>query len=103
MRLIAKGVHLPNYDLLEQVDLIEGERRNLFIEFTKEAMHIAATAEKDRAMALIRQLRKTYFIDEEQADRRRISEQADELMRLSQLAYRFRPTADGGAVDIVKK
>lgn len=102
--MIAKGVPLPDYDILEQVDILEAEKRNLMIEFGKGAIQIMATAkDKDHAIALIDHLKKIFFVDEEKKDRVQISRQADELIRLGQLTYRITPKAGRASLEITKE
>jgi hypothetical protein len=101
--LIAKGVRLPDFSLLEQIDLLEVERKNLMIDFGKEAIRIMSTAkDSDKALALISHLRKIFFIDEERKEKEKISKQADELLRLGQLTYRIAPKEGRGILEITK-
>ena len=87
---------LQDYSLLEQTDLIEAERRNLLMEFGKEAIHVMATAKDSRmAMSLIDHLRRLYFVGYEEQEQEKIRVQANELIRLGQLAYRV-VTKPGG-------
>jgi hypothetical protein len=92
-------VQLPEFGLLEQADLVEAERRSLLIEFGKEAVQVFSTAkDHDKAVALLEELRKIYFIGYEEKQKRQIREQADELIRLSQLTYRISPKPGGGGI-----
>jgi hypothetical protein len=90
--------------MLEQADLIEVERRGLLIEFGKEAIRVFSTAkDHDKAVALLDELRKIYFIGYEEKQKHQIREQADELIRLSQLTYRITPKPGGGGILQVSK
>lgn len=94
---------LPDYDPLEQVDLLEAEKRDLLIEFGKEVVHVLASAKDSRqAMSLIEHLKRVYFIGHEEREKRRIKEEADELIRLSQLTFRVSPSKGGGILTIDK-
>lgn len=103
--LLARGVRLDRYPALEQCDLIEAVRREFLIDFGKQAILIMASAKShDHAMALIERLRKLYFIEAAEQEKRLLADQADELIRLSQYAFRVVPTAGGrGALEIKKK
>lgn len=101
---MSRGVHLQEFSLLEQADLIETERRGLLIEFGKEAIRVFSTAkDHDKAIALLEELRKIYFIGYEEKQRRQIRDQTDELVRLSQLTYRITPKPGGGGLLQVSK
>lgn len=83
--------------MLEQTDLLEVERRGLLMEFGREAVHILATAkDHQQALALIEHLRRIYFVGYEEQEQARVRAQADELVRLGQLAYRV-VSKPGGA------
>lgn len=104
MSLLARGVPLHQYSALEQVDFIENERQVLLREFGREAIHIMATAKNhDKAMILIERLRKIYFIEAAEEEKKLIARQADELIRLAQYAYRVVPTAGGRGALVVEK
>lgn len=97
-------MHLSEYDLLEQVDLIEAERRDLFIDFGREAIKVLSTAkDHDHAMSLIGHLRKIFFVDEGQKDHEKISKQADELIRMGSLTYTIEPKKGGASLVISNK
>lgn len=103
-RLAARGVRLPDYEMLEQTDLIEAERQSLLIEFGKETVRILSAArDSAQANALIEHLKKIYFIGYEEQERRRIKEQAEELVRLSQLTFHVTPTKEGGILEFGKR
>ena len=104
MRLLTRGVPLHQYDQLEQTDFIEAERHELLMDFGKQAILIMASAKShDHAMALIERLRKIYFIEAEEQEKKLIAQQADELIRLTKYAFRVVPTAGGrGALEISK-
>jgi hypothetical protein len=75
--------------MLEQTDLLEVERRGLLMEFGKEAIRILSTAkDHQKALALIEHLRRIYFVGYEEQEQAKVRAQADELIRLGQLAYR---------------
>jgi hypothetical protein len=97
-------VRLTEYDILEQVDILEAEKRNLFIEFGKAALTIMSTAkDSDTALALVNHLRKIFFVDDKQKEREQIKDQADELIRLSQLTYRIAPGRGRGILEVTKE
>lgn len=102
MRLLTRGVPLSEYSPLEQTDFIEAERHELLIDFGKQAILVMASAKNhEHAMALIERLRKIYFIEAEEQERKLIAQQADELIRLSKFTFRVVPTAGGrGALQI---
>lgn len=94
---------LPDYSLLEQVDLVEAERQEDLKDFGKQAIMIMALAkDHDHAMALIEKMRKIYFIEAAEQEKQLLDRQADELIRLAKYAYRVVPTAGGrGALQIM--
>jgi prephenate dehydrogenase len=90
--------------MLEQTDLIEAERRNLLMEFGKEAIHILSSAkDHDKAMALIEYLRRIYFIGYEETQQEKARAQAEEIVRLGQLTYRVVLKPGGGTLEIGDK
>ncbi len=104
MRLVARGVRLTDYSMLEQVDLLEAEKRDLFIDFGKETVRILSTArDSDKALALVKHLKKVFFVEESGKEKELIKDQADELIRLSQLTYRITPKRGGGTLEITKE
>lgn len=98
---MARGVRLEDFDPLEQFDLMEAERRGLLIEFGKETIRIMSSAkDSNQAMALIGHLRRIYFIDEEEKEKRRIRKEAEELVRLSQMTFRVVTSPSGAVLEI---
>lgn len=98
---MARGVHLPDFDMLEQVDLMEAERRTLLIEFGREVVHVLAMAkDQQQAQALIDHLKHIYFIGYEDQERQKLKEQADELVRLSKLTFRVSAGPGGATLEI---
>lgn len=92
---------LTQFDPLEQVDLIEAEKRMVLADFGKEVVRIHAMArDKDSAAKLVNHLRKVYFIDDSDAEREKAQKQADELIKMSQAVFEVRRTAHGAAVEI---
>ena len=101
--MISRGVPLSQYSDLEQIDFIEAERQNLLIEFGRETVRIMSSSpDRSRAMALIEQLKKIYFIGYEEQERRKMQKEAEELVKLSQMTFRVTPKAGGGILEIGK-
>ena len=98
-------MRLPDYSLLEQVDIIEAERQEDLKDFGKQALLIMSTTkDHDHAMALIEKMRKIYFIEAAEQEKQLLARQADELIRLAKYSYRVVPTAGGrGALAISEK
>jgi hypothetical protein len=97
-------VPLSDYDLLEQVDLIEAEKRMVLADFGKEVVRIYAMAKDPKeADKLVSHLRKVYFVDESDAEKHRLKKQADELISMTQSVFKVRKTAFGAAVEISNK
>ena len=95
---------LPDYDLLEQVDFIEVEKRNLMIDFGKVAIQVMATAkDKESGLALISHLKKFFFVEAGRKDKVHIERQAAELIRLSQLTYQIEAKAGGANLEITSE
>jgi len=83
---------------------MEAERRGLLIEFGRETIHILSAAkDSSQAMALIDHLRRIYFIDEEEKEKRKIRKEAEELVRLSQMTFRVVPSPSGAVLEISEK
>ena len=101
---MANGVRLPDYSLMEQVDFVEAEKRSLLIEFGKECVRILSSAkareDPNRANALIEHLKEIYFIGYGDRKRRKIKDQASELIRLTQMTFHAVPTPDGGRLEM---
>lgn len=80
---------LPDFDPLEQIDLIEAEQRSLLIEFGREVIRINASVKDSHASgALIEHLKRLYFIGHEERRKRRAQEDAAELVKLSKMTFR---------------
>lgn len=93
---------LHQYSPLEQNDFIEAERHELLMDFGKQAILVMASAKNhDHAMALIERLRKIYFIEAAEQDKKLLEQQADELIQAMKYTFRVVPTAGGrGALSI---
>jgi hypothetical protein len=97
-------VRLREWDALEQVDIIESEKRDLLWDFGKVAIQVMATcADKDHAMSLVNHLKKFIFIEEGKKEKAKIGKQAEELIRLTQLTYRISPGAGSASVEITRE
>ena len=95
-------MHLPQYGLLEQVDLIEAEKRDLLMRFMDSVVQVyAPNGPTNEAQELIKRLRNVYFIGHDKVDRQRAEKAARELEALSRKVFTIRPpTRKGGAMTL---
>ena len=88
---------LPEYDDLEQVDLLEAEKRDLLMRFMDQVVNIMSSAgPSNESMELIKRLKEIYFVG--YAEQRKIESQkaAQELIELSQKTFHVSPGVRGG-------
>jgi hypothetical protein len=92
-------VHLPSYDLLEQIDLIEAEKRDLLMRFMDTVAAIyAPNGPTNEAQELIKRVRNVYFVGHEEAEKLQAEKAARELEALSRKVFTITaPTRKGGA------
>lgn len=95
-------MHLPSFGLLEQIDLIEVEKRDLLMRFMDAVVAVyAPNGPTNEARELIKRLRNVYFVGHEQVEKRQAEEAARELEALSRKVFTLRPpTRRGGAMRI---
>jgi len=93
-------VHLPNYDLLQQVDLIEAEKRELLMRFMDTVVQVyAPNGPTNEARELIKRLRNVYFVGHEDKEKQQAEKAARELEALSRKVFTIhRPSRKGGAM-----
>ena len=93
---------LSSFGLLEQIDLIEAEKRDLLMRFMDAVVAIyAPNGATNEARELIKQLRNVYFVGHEEADKLRVEKAARELEALSRKVWTISaPTRKGGAARI---
>jgi hypothetical protein len=93
-------VHLPNYGLLEQIDLIEAEKRDLLMRFMDTVVAVyAPNGATNEARELIKRLRNVYFVGHEEVEKQQAEKAARELEALSRKVWTIeRPTRKGGAM-----
>lgn len=93
-------MHLPDYGLLEQVDLIEAEKSELLMRFMDSVVQVyAPNGPTNEARELIKRLRNVYFVGSEVVEKQRSEKAARELEELSRKVFTIRPpTRKGGAM-----
>jgi hypothetical protein len=93
-------VHLPSFGLLEQVDLIEAEKRDLLMKFMDTVATVyAPNGPTDEARELIKRLRNVYFVGHEEVEKQQAEKAARELEALSRKVFTITPpTRKGGAM-----
>lgn len=91
---------MPSCDLLEQIDLIEIEKRDLLMRFMDTMAQVyAPNGPTEEAKELIKRLRKVYFVGYEEVEKQRAEKAARELEALSQKVFTIRPPRrKGGAM-----
>jgi len=103
MRLVTRGVHLPDYNLLEQIDLIEAEKRELLMRFMDSVTQVyAASGPTDDARELIKRLRNVYFVGQEEVEKQHTEKAARELEELSRKVFTIRPPRRKGGAMILE-
>jgi hypothetical protein len=96
-------VHLPSYDLLEQIDLIEAEKRDLLMRFMDTVVQVyASSGPTDDARELINRLRNVYFVGYEEVEKQQAEKAARELEALSRKVFRIRPPSRKGGAMILE-
>lgn len=98
MNLVSRGVPLPQFDELTQIDLIEIEKRNLLMRFMDVVVQVyAPSGPTKEARELISRLREVYFVGYAEAQTRRAEQAARELEELSRKVFTIRaPRVRGG-------
>lgn len=92
---------LTQHGHLEQVDLLEAEKRDLLMRFMDQVVNIMSSAGgTPEAMELIKRLKSVYFVG--YAEKQKIESQraAQELVELSRKVFTLSPGARGGAYRI---
>lgn len=84
---------------LEQIDLLEFERKELLLRFMEQSAQIFATApSKEAANALVDALRVEFFVDYEASQDAQRKLETEELLAMQKLTYKISATRTGGAV-----
>jgi len=94
---VLRGVDLTQHGHLEQIDLLEAEKRDLLMRFMDQVVSIMASAgSSPEAMELIKRLKEVYFIG--YAEKRKMESQkaAQELLELSRKVFHVAPGVRGG-------
>jgi len=90
-------VDLTEHGSLEQVDLLEAEKRELLMRFMDQIVQIMASAGPSKeSMELISKLKNVYFVG--YAERQKVESQraAQELIELSKKVFTISPGVRGG-------
>ncbi len=96
-------MHLPSYGLLEQIDLIEVEKRDLLMRFMDSVVQVyAPNGATDEARELIKRLRNVYFVGHEAVEKQRAEKAARELEELSRKVFTIRPPRRKGGAMILE-
>lgn len=93
-------MHLPSFGLLEQIDLIEAEKRDLLMRFMDSVVAVYAPGgPTNEARELIKRLRNVYFVGHEEVEKQQAEKAARELEALSRKVFTIRPPhRKGGAM-----
>jgi hypothetical protein len=96
-------VHLPSFGLLEQIDLIEAEKRELLMRFMDTVVQVyAPNGASNEARELIKRLRNVYFVGQEEVEKARAEKAARELEELSRKVFTIRPPRRKGGAMILE-
>jgi hypothetical protein len=96
-------VHLPSYGALEQIDLIEAEKRELLMRFMDTVAQVYAPhGPTNEAKELIKRLRNVYFVGQEEVDKQRAEKAARELEELSRKVFTISPPRRKGGAMILE-
>lgn len=96
-------MHLPSYGLLEQIDLIEAEKRDLLMRFMDSVVQVYAPhGATDEARELIKRLRTVYFVGHGDVEKQRTEKAARELEELSRKVFTIRPPRQKGGAMVLE-
>lgn len=92
---------ITDYDLLEQHDFIEVERKELQMRFIEQTNFVFATAKDSKlARELVERLRIEYFVDYLQRKKEDAAVRTAELLDMQRKTYQITRTASGGILEI---
>ena len=88
---------IREYDLLEQQDFLEVERKELYMRFIEQTNSIFATArDAEQASKLVERLKIEYFVDYLSQKKETQTKQVAELLEMQKKTYSV--TATGGGL-----
>lgn len=92
---------ITDYDLLEQHDFIEVERKELLMRFIEQTNFIFATAkDEQQAKDLVERLRVEYFVDYISKKKSDAEKQTAELLEMQRKTYSLTATGGGLIMEI---
>lgn len=92
---------IREYDLLEQQDFLEVERKELYMRFIEQTNSIFATAkDAEQASKLVERLKLEYFVDYLSQKKETQSRQVSELIEMQKKTYSVTATGSGLFMEI---
>lgn len=92
---------IREYDLLEQQDFLEVERKELYMRFIEQTNSIFATArDAEQASKLVERLKLEYFVDYLSQKKENQSRQVSELIEMQKKTYSVTATGSGLFMEI---
>ena len=92
---------IREYDILEQQDFLEVERKDHYVRFIEQTNSIFATArDPDHASKLVERLQAEYFVDYMSQKQQTKNRQITELLEMQKKTYKVTSTGGGLFMEI---